>query len=328
MSPRSSSSSSACDAGQLRRAPASRRAARARPAPRSRGGRPARPSPRSRAGCALERDRHVVRAHELLAEPAHRPDEPHHELVRRPVVDLARRADLLDRAGVHDRDPVGDLHRLLLVVGDEHGRHALLVVQPPQPGAQLGADGRVERAERLVEQQHLRLDRERAGQRHPLALAARELRAAAARAHFVSPTSVEQLVDARRISALRALADPQPEGDVLAHGHVRERRVVLEHEPDATLLRPARAVTSSPSISTGPGVGRLEPGDDPQQRRLARAARAQQRRQRPLGDLERDVVERGEVAEALGDGRRYRSSSGFVPPWSQQRSSRAARPAT
>ena len=91
------------------------------------------------------------------------------------VVDLARGADLLDLAAVHHRDPVGDLHRLLLIVGDEHGGDVLLVVQAPQPGAQLGADGGVERAERLVEQQHLRLDGERPGERHPLALAAGEL---------------------------------------------------------------------------------------------------------------------------------------------------------
>ena len=48
------------------------------------------------------------------------------------------------------------------------------------------------------------------------------------------------------------------------------------------------------------GVGSLEPGDDSQQRRLARAARAEQRRQRALGDLELDVGERLEVAEMLG----------------------------
>ena len=50
-----------------------------------------------------------------------------------------------------------------------------LVVEAPQPGAQLLAHARVERAERLVEEEHLRLDRERAGEGHPLALAAREL---------------------------------------------------------------------------------------------------------------------------------------------------------
>ena len=92
------------------------------------------------------------------------------------VVDLARVAGLLDVRVVHDDDLVGDVHRLLLVVRDEDGRDVLLLVQPAQPDAQLLADGRVERAERLVEQQHARLDRERARERHALALAARELR--------------------------------------------------------------------------------------------------------------------------------------------------------
>ena len=45
-----------------------------------------------------ERDRDVVRAHQLLADLADRAEEAHHELVRRPVVELARAADLLDPA--------------------------------------------------------------------------------------------------------------------------------------------------------------------------------------------------------------------------------------
>ena len=92
---------------------------------------------------------------------------------------------------------VGDSHRLLLVVGDQDGGDVDLVVQAPQPLAQLRADLRVEGAERLVEQQHARLDRERAGERHALALAAREL----ARVALVvagEPDDAEQLVDARR----------------------------------------------------------------------------------------------------------------------------------
>ena len=44
-----------------------------------------------------------------------------------------------------------------------------------------------------------------------------------------------------------------------------------------------------------------EAGDDPQQRRLAGAARAEQRRQRSVGYLERHAVERDEVAERLRD---------------------------
>jgi len=43
--------------------------------------------------------------------------------VRR-LVNLARRADLLDPAGAHDRDPIGHRQRLFLVVRDVDGRHA------------------------------------------------------------------------------------------------------------------------------------------------------------------------------------------------------------
>ncbi len=155
------------------------------------------------------------------------------------VVDLARPANLLDPALVHDGDPIGDLHRLLLVVGDQHGRHALFVVQPAQPSAQLRADVGVQRAERLVEQQHARLDGERAGKRHPLALAARELGGTLARpggqAH-----QLQQLIHPRLDDVLGSLADPQTEGDVVADRHVRKRRVVLEDKADAALLRARR----------------------------------------------------------------------------------------
>ena len=134
---------------------------------------------------------------------------------------------------------VGELHRLLLVVRHEHRRDVHLVVQAPQPGAQLRADVAVEGAERLVEQQHLRLDGQRSGQRHALALPPGELRRVALlearEAH-----DVEQPVDRRRDLVLGALADREPERDVLAHGHVLERGVVLEDEPHPALLRRAR----------------------------------------------------------------------------------------
>ena len=48
-------------------------------------------------------------------------------------------------------------------------------------------------------------------------------------------------------------------------------------------------------------VGSLEPGQDAQQRRLARAARAQQRDELAAADVEVDAVEHDVVAERLGD---------------------------
>jgi hypothetical protein len=132
-----------------------------------------------------------------------RADEAHHELVRRLLVELLRRAHLLDLPVVQHDDLLGDLHRLLLVVRHEHGRDVDLVVEAAQPGAQLLAHGGVERAERLVEQQHAGLHGERRGQRHALALAAGQLRRVAVR-EAVEVHEPEQLVHARLDLVLRA----------------------------------------------------------------------------------------------------------------------------
>jgi len=215
------------------------------------------------------------------------------------LIEVARRADLLDRAVVDHHDLLGHLHRLLLVVGDEHGRHVDRVVEASQPGAQLLSHGGVERAEGLVEQQHARLDGERPGQRHALALATRELRGVAM-GEAVEVDEPEQLVDAGLDLLLGPLADRQPEGHVLGHRHVLEGGVVLEHEPHVAALR-RRAGGVLAANPHGAGVRLLEPGDHPQQRGLAAPARAEQRGERPVADLERHLVQGDEVAEALRD---------------------------
>ena len=77
---------------------------------------------------------------------------------------------------------VGELERLLLVVGDEHAGQAEPPVQVAQPAPQILPDLRIERAEWLVEQQDARLDR--VARAHALALAAGELARIAAREAF------------------------------------------------------------------------------------------------------------------------------------------------
>ena len=102
-------------------------------------------------------------------------DEAGDEAVGRPLVEVALAADLADRALVHHHQPVGHGQRLLLVVRHHHGGEAELALQladlDPHLLAQLG----VEIGERLVEQQHVGPDGQRAGQRHALLLAAGEL---------------------------------------------------------------------------------------------------------------------------------------------------------
>ena len=208
-----------------------------RPAPRSRGTRSRSTSASSASASGSVESTTSCGRTSVAAEARRLADERQHELVRRPLVEVLRRADLLDAPVVHEHDLVGDLHRLLLVVRDEDRRDVHLVVETAQPLAELLPHARVERAERLVEEQHLRLDRERARERHALPLAAGELRRIAL-AEPLELHELEQLVHALADLRLRPLAHRQAERDVVGDRHVLERRVVLEDEADAALLRP------------------------------------------------------------------------------------------
>jgi len=73
-------------------------------------------------------------------------------------VQLIRNRNLLEFAVFHHCDPIGHGQGLFLVVGDEQRRDAK-PLQRPDLLSRLQADLRVERGQRLVEQQHLRLDR-------------------------------------------------------------------------------------------------------------------------------------------------------------------------
>ena len=66
-------------------------------------------------------------------------------------------------------------------------------------------------------------------------------------------------------------------------------------------LEQADVGTVDPFDVHAPRVGLLETGDDPQQRRLATAARAQQGHQLSGRDADGDVVEGDEVPEVLAD---------------------------
>ena len=112
----------------------------------------------------------------------------------------------------------------------------------------------VERRERLVEQQHRRVARERPGQRDPLALAAGEIAGTGA-GEVRDPEALEQLVHPRAAA----------EGDVAADVEVREERVLLEDEPDRPPLgrqvdcrRRCRTRSAAPSV-TFPRSGRSSP---------------------------------------------------------------------
>ena len=250
-------------------------------------------------------------------EEVHTAHEVHHEFRRGVVEDLLGRAGLLDAGLVHDHHAVGHFERLLLVVGDQQAGDVDGVVQPPQPAPQPLADLGVERAEGLVEQQHLGFDGQGASQRHPLPLAAGELAGIAVGERFELDQR-HQLPDALADGACGrahlARADAQPEGDILEHVHVAEQRIVLEHETHAPL---AGALAGDIAALEEQGAGRIgvrrfETRDDAQQRGFARAGRAQQGQQLAIVDRQADVAQGGEAAEGLGDVKGFYGQ--FMPP--------------
>ncbi len=218
-----------------------------------------------------------------------RADEFGDEAVGRRVVELERRADLLDMPALHHHDLVGHRHRLDLVVGhiDRRGREPL--VQLADLGAHLHAQLGVEVRQRLVEQEHLRIAHDGAAHGHPLALSARER----ARIAVEIGREPEDLGGARHPCGDLGLvhpAHPERERHVRRHGLVRVERVVLEHHRDVALG--GRQVVHHPRAD-GDGARRhlLEPGDHPQECRLAAARRADENDELPVEDVDVDPVQ-------------------------------------
>src|SRR4051794_36252585 len=102
-------------------------------------------------------------------------DELRDERVRGRLVDLARRADLLDFPFAHDGDAMAHRHRFDLVVGYVDRGRAERGLEFRDFGAGLDAEFRVEIGERLVEEKDGGLADDRAPDRDALALSAREV---------------------------------------------------------------------------------------------------------------------------------------------------------
>src|SRR5262249_42116108 len=186
--------------------------------------------------------------------------------------EVRRSADLAQVPFDDHPDPCCEGGRVFEVVRDEEngdGEGAQELVKL-RANTRLGVG--VEGRQRLVEQQHVRVAGERAGEGDSLTLPAREVRRPGS---FEMPDreSVEVLVGPVAACVL----------DVLANGEMREERVVLEEEADAPVvwaegdafggIEPARAVRRDAArrrqaqacnradYGRLPGAGRLDEGD-------------------------------------------------------------------
>ena len=206
-------------------------------------------------------------------------------------------AELAELAVDDDPDQVGERRRVLVVVGHEQRGQPELAEELLELATHRDLRVRVERRERLVEQQDARVARERPGERDALPLAARQLARPRLR-KMRDPEPLEVLVDA--LAARRR--------HVLAHGHVREERVLLEDEPDAPLVglaedpAPTRRTRRRHRARCARLAGVTQTGDRAEHRGLAGAGRAHEReRPRHLRSTESTNVRRGNVNEVARD---------------------------
>src|SRR6185503_15200684 len=102
-------------------------------------------------------------------------EEVEHEGAGGFVIKLLRRAHLLERAFAQQHDAIGKLKRFLLIMGDEDRGETGALVQIAQPASQLTPHLGVERAKRFVQQEQIRLNRQRSRQRYTLTLPTRKL---------------------------------------------------------------------------------------------------------------------------------------------------------
>ena len=174
-----------------------------------------------------------------------------------------------DLARVHDEDVVGDVARAREVVRDVEERDLMLLLQLRHQVQDPDPDRDVEHARRLVGEDDLRLDRERARDRDALALAAREL-VRILRRDLVGrdePDALEQLVDALRRRASRGTTLWMRSGRSMwwriGLDRVQRAERVLEDDlhlravvQDVAAGR-ARVETSPPSKRTLPSLGSI-----------------------------------------------------------------------
>ena len=158
---------------------------------------------------------------------------------------------------------------------------------------------RVERAERLVEQQQLRPRRQRAGDGDALPLPTRQRVGHACRDRLRQCDEVEQ---PRDVGGARA-GDAWSDADILGDGHVREQADALEDIADPPAQRGCGAGGDVLPVQQHLAGRRLDqPVDRLEQRRLARSRRADERNEAAGRDGEVDAVHRPRLAISLGNG--------------------------
>ena len=196
-------------------------------------------------------------------------------------VDLARRCHLQQLAVQHHRHPVGERHRLGLIMRDIDEGDAEALVQFLDLGAHLHAQVGVEIRQRLVHQEYGGMAHHRATDSDALTLTSRQL----------SGLSVEQTIDAERRRRARDFCfdfgvrtggprqqppdqrqplpcrkapHPQRQRHVVGDRHMWIERVGLKYHGDVAKLR-TQPVDRPVVHRNSPGIRHVQPGQQSEQ---------------------------------------------------------------
>jgi hypothetical protein len=185
-------------------------------------------------------------------------------------------------------------------VRDVDRRRREVPLQPRDLRAHLHAQLRVEVRQRLVHEEGLRIADDRAAHRDALALPAGEVGRLAVEV-LGEVEDPRRLLDLALDLLLRDLRELQREAHVVAHGHVRIERVVLEDHRDVAVA--GREVVDDAVADQQLALGDvLQPRDHPQRGRLPAARRADEDHELAVLDLEVHVLDGlGAVRVALRD---------------------------
>ena len=211
-----------------------------------------------------------------------------HKRCVRCLVDLHRRAHLLDASVVRDNDLIRDLDRLILIMRDKNACDAKLCHHLLEPRPKFRPDFRIDRRKRLIEKQYLRIRCKCAGKSHSLPLSSGQL----IRIAFLKSRQsckFQQFGHAFFYFFLWDFCKFQAKCDIVKHGHVTEQRVTLEHKPDSAFRRRNIIDTLTVNVNVS-GVRILQPGDHAKKRCLAAAGWSEQCNQFAFFDAETYVI--------------------------------------
>lgn len=186
------------------------------------------------------------------------------------------------------RHPVGHGQRLALVVCDVDHGDAEALVQMLDFHLHVLAKLLVQRSQGLVHQHQLRLEDQRAGQRHALLLATGKLRRITP-GEGVELDHRQRALDPFLHVGLAHAADAEGKGQVLGHGHVREQRIVLEHHADVALVR-RDIVDRATGQEDFAGGGGFETGQHHQAGGLAGPGGAEQGEEFALANVQVEIL--------------------------------------